>query len=576
MTVPNSDLNRDAYPAQGDLYLPAPPPAPIPPAPLDVHSSPKAPPPIPAPPGTAPTRWSKPIESDGPPGELKPTSAARPVKDIPGNPSTSTDEKESDEEEGLTKLAARNATPWLISSVFHMVLIILLGLWFLPIDLPSLVNLEVLSPDTLNTFGPESEIAGVQLEDPSITEERPLEHDVFNPQALNEVDDPFAAPPALQTVPGGLMATSPITTSGIGLALQGREEGSKQALLGKYGGTPATEGAVGNGLTWLTKYQRNDGSWSLKGPYSDGSQFDNSVAATAMALLAYQGAGNTHQKGRYKHQVERGMNYLLRQIDEHGNFFHTGPLHSGLYSQAQCTIAICELYGMTKDSRLREPAQLAVNYCVSAQDKNKGGWRYIPGEDSDTSVTGWFLMALQSAKMAGLEVPSPTLSLISQFLETVSYEGGSRYGYIAGGEPKRSMTAEGLLCREWLGWPREDERLQKGADWLLSKENLPAWSERDVYYWYYATQVLHHLEGDRWETWNHLMRELLPERQEKKGAEAGSWHPTGPQADQWGFHGGRLYVTCLSIYILEVYYRHLPIYSSGLSTEVATAPLPAP
>ena len=28
----------------------------------------------------------------------------------------------------------------------------------------------------------------------------------------------------------------------------------------------------------------------------------------------------------------------------------------------------------------------------------------------------------------------------------------------------------------------------------------------------------------------------------------------------WGQFGGRLYVTCLSTYILEVYYRHLPLY----------------
>jgi hypothetical protein len=59
------------------------------------------------------------------------------------------------------------------------------------------------------------------------------------------------------------------------------------------------------------------------------------------------------------------------------------------------------------------------------------------------------------------------------------------------------------------------------------------------------------------------MREILPNKQEKKGPEMGSWHPTGGKADQWGYHGGRLYVTCLSIYILEVYYRHLPLYATA-------------
>jgi hypothetical protein len=54
------------------------------------------------------------------------------------------------------------------------------------------------------------------------------------------------------------------------------------------------------------------------------------------------------------------------------------------------------------------------------------------------------------------------------------------------------------------------------------------------------------------------MRQAVPEAQVKKGPESGSWDPDG---DKWGSYGGRLYVTCLSIYMLEVYYRHLPIYS---------------
>ena len=118
--------------------------------------------------------------------------------------------------------------------------------------------------------------------------------------------------------------------------------------------------------------------------------------------------------------------------------------------------------------------------------------------------------------------------------------------------------------------------LNRGADLFVQKENLPSWDDRDSYYWYYATQVLHHLDDDRWHTWNHLMRELLPDKQEKKGPEAGSWHPTGTRPDQWGFHGGRLYVTCISVYILEVYYRHLPIYSSGGHHVAADKSLPVP
>ncbi len=112
----------------------------------------------------------------------------------------------------------------------------------------------------------------------------------------------------------------------------------------------------------------------------------------------------------------------------------------------------------------------------------------------------------------------------------------------------------------YLGWERDDPRLQNGVAYLL--ENLPAWNEQNVYYWYYATQVMHHMEDSPWRIWNEEMRKLLPEKQVRRGRERGSWDPNG---DRWGADGGRLYVTCLSLYVLEVYYRHLPLYRTGIA-----------
>jgi len=254
-----------------------------------------------------------------------------------------------------------------------------------------------------------------------------------------------------------------------------------------------------------------------------------------------------------------GWGWLLGCKGDDGMFFRKGPEHHRIYTQAQCAIALCELFGMTRDEEFREPAQLAIDYLVSIQAR-EGGWRYAPGSGSDLSVTGWVVMALQSAKMAGLDVPSETFSRVSEFLDLVARKNGSEYAYMNRDSPKLTMTAEGLLCRQYLGWQRDDARLNQGV--LKLVENLPVWSKRrNVYYWYYATQVCHHMEGDAWLRWNEVMRQVLPENQVKRGRERGSWHPAG---DRYGTDAGRLYVTCLSIYTLEVYYRHLPIYRKGL------------
>ncbi len=70
---------------------------------------------------------------------------------------------------------------------------------------------------------------------------------------------------------------------------------------------------------------------------------------------------------------------------------------------------------------------------------------------------------------------------------------------------------------------------------------------------------MHHMGGNYWQKWNEVMRQSLPQTQVKKGAEEGSWDPVG---DKYGGQGGRLFITCMRTFMLEVYYRHLPIYEN--------------
>jgi hypothetical protein len=480
-----------------------------------------------------------------------------PVRGAAGSVIRPRDHDRHDAEEFMAA-ALRNSPPWLVSAAFHMVLLIIFGLLAM-----SMRDRNQISLDFQPVY---AEQLGDQLEFDSPLGMKSIdtaEEPVFSISDLPEVPDPLAAPTKLEIEPNGATATSDIEAPSIGLALTGREEGAKKILLGRYGGTGLTQKAVVSGLEWLARNQLGDGSWSLSGPYSGGvpDEFNNPVAATAMALVAFQGDGNTHQKGKHRQNVVRGWNWLLKEQDANGNFFHEGAFNHHFYTQGLCTIALCELYGMTKDAKYKEPAQRAVKYCLDSQSP-EGGWRYTPRGDSDVSVTGWIVMALQSAKMAGLEVPEDHFLRVERFLDRVALEDGSRYPYQRGGEVRLSMTAEALLCRQYLGWKRDDPRLVAGVKWITSPENLVNYNkDRDVYTWYYATQVAHHMEGDYWKRWNAVMRQAVPEHQVSRGREAGSWDPERPTPDQWAAHGGRLYVTCLSLYMLEVYYRHLPIYS---------------
>ncbi|MCC7337770.1 MAG: terpene cyclase/mutase family protein [Pirellulaceae bacterium] len=345
---------------------------------------------------------------------------------------------------------------------------------------------------------------------------------------------------------------------GILNGLKGRSGVLKEALLSKFGGTQDTEDAVALGLKWLAKQQRSNGSWSLVGPYGQGGANENATAATAMALNAFLGAGSTHMEGEYRDKVKLGLTYLVRKQGTDGYFpDKREPSRQQMYAQAIASIAVTEAYGMSGDEEMKIAAQRAMKFAAWSQS-NRHGWRYNPREDADLSVTGWFVMALVTGKMAGLEVDESKLQNVSEFLDRVSSEDKSRYGYDGYDSPSLSMTAEGLLCRIYLGWPSSHPALlQAIQDDLLPNTPRLDDDSYSVYYWYYATQVLHHVGHPAWDKWNRDMRRVIPAMQEKSGPEAGSW---SSNRDAFGAAGGRMYTTCLNLYCLEVYYRHLSIY----------------
>jgi len=349
-----------------------------------------------------------------------------------------------------------------------------------------------------------------------------------------------------------------LTDRPMGGGLDGRQPDARAALAEGRGGTPASEGAVERGLRWLALHQREDGSWHFNHrtdmyrgvPCRNPGTEPSTTAATAMAMLPFLGAGYTHQKGEYRENLRKGIYYLTRRtlLTDHGYDMREGTM----YAQGLATMALCEAYAMTGDENLRDFAQGGIDFICYAQDKSGGGWRYMPGEPGDTTVTGWQLMALKSGQMAGLSVPSPTIFLAKRFLKSVQSDYGAQYGYMDP-RPRKTTTAIGLLLRMYTGWPRNHAELGRGVRYL--SEWKP--SKDDVYYNYYASQVLNHYGGPLWEAWNEEMRDYLIETQSHQGMENGSWYFPGPHSEK----GGRLYNTAMAVMILEVYYRYQPLYS---------------
>lgn len=348
--------------------------------------------------------------------------------------------------------------------------------------------------------------------------------------------------------------------------LSQRDAKNRAATLGS-GNTRQADRSVGAALNWIARHQARDGSWSLDGyrtrctdPTCSGPGSQKAdAAATGLALLPLLAAGHRHDRSStYQKAVSGGLYWLVTHQKPDGDLSAGSPQR--MYSHGLAAIALCEAYAMSADSRLRTPAQRAVDFIQICQHRRTGGWRYQPGDEGDTSVFGWQLMALKSAEMGALEVRPETWKLARYWLRRVESEKGrGTFSYTPSpAPPTPSMTAVGLLCCQYLNMPRDNPTMVAGAAYLVG--NQPDARQRSLYYWYYATQVLHNLMGRPWDDWNRRMRRILVESQVREGCAAGSWDPLRPTRDALGEPGGRLCVTSLSTLILEVYYRHLPLY----------------
>ena len=467
---------------------------------------------------------------------------------------------------------------WMFSLAVHTVILVILGLMVLVTpeeEMPSLTSvmtkndlIEEIVDDLSEPIDEPVEITPTEtlevetevnpIEDVSEVEEIDIADDVEAPVAAVEFEN-IANQVAPQT--DLLSSTESVTGSG----LTGRGAEAKAAMVREYGGTKESEAAVAMALKWIANHQNPDGGWSFDHTADGrrnctcgniGTLKTSFNGATAMALLPFLGAGNTHKKGAYKKQVEAGLYYLTRSMKVNGATGDLTDAGGRMYSHGLCAITLTEAFAMTKDRQLMAPAQMSLNFITYAQDPVGGGWRYKPRQAGDTSVVGWQLMALKSGHMAYLNVPKNTIAGCYKFLDSVQANSGATYGYTTPGGG-HATTAVGLLCRMYLGWKKDEPALVRGV------ETISKWapSKSDMYYNYYATQVMRHHGGPLWDKWNKTMRDHLLATQELgKGQceNTGSWNMG---AGHGARVGGRLYNTALATMILEVYYRHMPIYA---------------
>ncbi len=505
---------------------------------------------------------------------------------------------EQEEESPERSFLLFNAMPsWLASFLVNSALILLLALFAITTETKKTVSLEAGENDSVAV-----EDVSLNLEDLEFNEAEVLDSEMSDApsQEITSETDPLTIETEILSESGNLFAGEDtfldgeqfgeLSESDLTNELGGRGESSKNQLLRKFGGNAASEAAVELALQWIADHQLADGGWDLdhtKGPKvndrprtspNPGEMSNARFGATALALLPFLGNGQTHRNGKHKKVVFDGLRFLMKSINRRGKGIVYSDPDGEMYSHGLVSIVFAEAYAMTGDGNLRDYVEGTLRYIEDCQDPVGGGWRYTFREAGDTSVVGWQLMALKSGKLSGIEIKQRTFKLVKKFLDSVSTDYGAYYGYRIKPlktEPNkfdrvyRARTAVGLLCRMYLGWEREREGLQTGVKWLASEgPDVNADGVVNMYYNYYATQLMKHYGGDTWREWNLKQRDFLVNTQVKDGVAKGSWHYNAD--GQYQAPGGRLYTTSMACLTLEVYYRFLPLYQDGATEEVFT------
>jgi hypothetical protein len=366
-----------------------------------------------------------------------------------------------------------------------------------------------------------------------------------------------------------------------------RTRADRGQWIGKYGGSAASEQAVADGLDWLARHQGRDGSWSNRclglgaesrcekdSPCADPG-LRREMAHSGLALLAFQAGGHYYCNGqRYSDLVRKGLDWIVDHQQDDGALVGLQQPRGRrqynnhyMYEHGIATFALgdaCASAAGLQESpnpRYLQSLRKAVEF-IERNQHHDGGWRYTDNlaAPSDTSVTGWQVLALKSAREAGVPPSEKCLANVRKYFLSRETGKDGCTGYESRNVQSEATTGVGMLAKQFLLDEPNAPLVRDAAGYLADlagkrwPADVPPGRDRDYYLWYNCTLAMFQAGGEPWKKWNDCVRDeiIKLQRPASAGCERGSWDP----ADRWGASGGRIYSTALAALTLEVYYRY--------------------
>jgi hypothetical protein len=206
---------------------------------------------------------------------------------------------------------------------------------------------------------------------------------------------------------------------------------------------------------------------------------------------------------------------------------------------ALATLALCELYAVSRDFTLKQPAQRAVDHVVAAQERD-GSWALGETGAAGALRTARMTQTLLAGRTAGLDVPPAAVDRACAFLRGRLRPDDLR------AERWRGAAALGLFVRRLAGEARSTDDLRDAV--RVFTESVPSSTSPGA--WHEGMLAAYQLGGAAFTAWNRGMLKALLPAQRTTGCAEGSWDPAPDST------GGRVEATALAVLTLEVHHRH--------------------